>query len=66
MGTSLPHKWTKVDEPEAGTYTLVMLAGYNPVGKDMSSHVACYVCTSDDGYLNEAFAFNDPAWRPTQ
>ena len=64
MGTELPQRWVKVAEPEAGTYTLVMLASYTPAGKGMVSNVACYVCTSDDGYLSEAFAFNDPAWRP--
>ena len=64
MGTELPQRWLKVAEPEAGTYTLVMLATYTPVDKGGASSVPCYVCTSDDGYLSESFAFDDPAWRP--
>jgi hypothetical protein len=56
----LPEKWRKVNEPDAGTYSLVKLTGYTPPGGGIS--VCLYVCDSDKGYLSEAFQWGDPAW----
>ena len=61
MADSLPEKWYRIDKPEDGLFTLVMLAGLEtPDGVRQSP---LYVCTSDDGYLSEAFHFNDNRWR---
>jgi len=50
----LPRYWKKIDEPKAGTYELVMLAGYDHNG-DTKDRRVLYVCKSLKGYLNEAF-----------
>ena len=62
MGTSLPRKWYKVDEPEAGEFTLVNLAGYVPEGGTNKDTKTLYICTSDEGHLNVAFEWGDPNW----
>ena len=62
MTDVLPHKWHKPQEPDEGIYTLVMLAAHTR--PDGISGGPLYVCTSDEGYLSEAFMFGDPAWQP--
>jgi hypothetical protein len=62
MSDDLPHKWHKPLEPNTGIYTLVMLARHTRL--DGSAGGPLYVCTSDEGYLSEAFATSDPAWQP--
>jgi len=62
VGENLPEKWHRIDKPEDGLFTLIMLAGLET--PDGVRQPPLYVCISDEGYLSEAFHFNDTRWQP--
>lgn len=62
MGTSLPSKWHKPDEPDAGVFTLITICGHTSPSGEIQRPL--YVVSSDEGFLNDSFGFDDPRWSP--
>lgn len=52
MGTPLPKYWINSEEPEAGVYRLISLAGWHPGD---GRHEVFMIVESLNGYLTEAF-----------
>lgn len=56
MGDTLPTYWRKRNEPDAGIFELITLAGWHPEGREGK---VFYIVKSLEGFLNEAFEWSD-------